>query len=144
VIRSEYEAVWGSSRGPARDIGDVASWLSVANRNTIQGRTSAAFGIAGELPENTWERIGREGSKVLAESKRDPLSALRHTPQMLADRARVETNTLRMQAQTLVTRQVQRDFKRYKRRREQALAALWLRMLAGPYAHETPARGTRS
>jgi hypothetical protein len=60
VVRSEYETAWGTSRGPARDIGDVASWLSVANRNTVQGRTSAAFGIAGELPESTWERIGRE------------------------------------------------------------------------------------
>ena len=143
VMRSEYETVWGRSRGPASDIGDVASWLSVANRNTIQGRTSAAFGIAGELPENTWERIGREGSRVLAESRRDPLSALRHTPQMLADRARVEANTLRMQAQTLTTRQVHRDFKRYKKRREQALGALWLRMLAGPYAHDAPT-GARS
>lgn len=136
VVRSEYESVWGRSRGPASDVGDVVSWLSVANRNTIQGRTSAAFGIAGELPENTWERIGREGSKVLAESLRDPLSAVRHTPQMLADRARVESNTLRMQAQTLVTRQVQRDFRRYKRRRELALGARWLEMLAGPYARE--------
>jgi hypothetical protein len=147
VIRSEYETAWGTSRGPERDIGDVASWLSVTNRNTVQGRTSAAFGLAGELPESTWERIGREGSRVLAESKRDPLSALRHTPQMLADRARVESNTLRMQAQTLTTRQVQRDFRRYKKRREQALGAVWLRMLAGPYAHETPparAAGSRS
>lgn len=139
VTRSEYETVWGRSRGPATDIGDVASWLSVTNRNTIQGRTSAAFGLAGELPESTWERIGREGSKVLAESRRDPLSAIRHTPQMLADRARVDSNTLRLRAQTVVTRQVQRDFKRYKRRRELALGSFWLKMLTGP---STPATGT--
>lgn len=138
VARQEYEHVWGRARGPSSDIAELTSWLSVANRNTIQGRTSAAFGLAGELPENTWERIGREGSRVLAESRRDPLSAIRHTPQMLADRTRVDSNTLRMQAQTLITRQVHRDFKRYQRRRAQALGDVWLRMLAGPYAHDTP------
>lgn len=134
VTRADYEAAWGVSRGPTADITDLAAWMSAANRNTIQGRTSAAFGLAGELPENTWERIGREGARLLAESKRDPLSAMRHTPQMLADRARVETNTLRLQAQALATRQLTRDFKRYKERRAQALGGLWLKTLMGSAA----------
>lgn len=126
VTRAEYERAWGASRGPDRDQLDVMSWLSVTNRDTIQGRTSAAFGLAGELPETTWERIGREGSKALAESRRDPLAAIRHTPQMLADRARVEANTARLDAQALLTEQILRDYRRAKRLEAQALGDVFL------------------
>jgi hypothetical protein len=127
VTRTDYERAWGASRGPDRDQGELISWLSVTNRNTIQARTSAAFGLAGELPENTWERIGREGTRMLAESRRDPLAAIRHTPQLLADRARVDANTTRLEAQALLTEQVLRDYRRAKRKREEALGDLFLR-----------------
>ena len=126
AARLEYERGWGASRGPDRDQLDVMSWLSVTNRDTIQGRTSAAFGLAGELPESTWERIGREGSKALAESRRDPLAAIRHTPQMLADRARVEANTARLDAQALLTEQILRDYRRAKHLEAQALGDVFL------------------
>jgi hypothetical protein len=127
VTRADYERAWGASRGPNRDQGELISWLSVTNRNTIQARTSAAFGLAGELPENTWERIGREGTRMLAESRRDPLAAICHMSQMLADRARVDANTTRLEAQTLLTEQVLRDYRRAKRKRAQALGDVFLR-----------------
>jgi hypothetical protein len=126
VTRADYERAWGASRGPDRDQLDLASWMSVTNHNTIQGRTSAAFGLAGELPENTWERIGREGSRMLSESRRDPLSAIRHTPQLLADRVRVEANTARLEAQALLTEQLLRDYRRAKRLEAQALGDVFL------------------
>jgi len=109
---------------------DVAAWLSTFNRNTIQARTSAAFGIAGELPEETWERIGREGP-LTVDDTRDPLTAIRLTPQMVADRLRVDTNTLRLETQTLLTGQVRRDYRRLKREREAHLGAAFLGTLIG-------------
>lgn len=129
VTRQDHERAWGTSRGPDRDQHDFMAWLSVTNRNTIQARTSAAYGLAGELPEHTWERIGREGTRMLAESRRDPLAAVRHTPQMLADRARVDTNTARLDAQTLITEQVLRDYRSARRKRERALGWALLKPL---------------
>ncbi len=129
VTRQDYERAWGTSRGPDRDQAEFMAWLSVANRNTIQARTSAAYGLAGELPEHTWERIGREGTRLLAESLHDPLAAVRHTPQLLADRARVDTNTARLDAQTLVTEQVLRDHKSARHKRERALGWALLKPL---------------
>ncbi len=129
VTRANYERMWGTSSGPSLDAAEIVSWLSVTNRNAIQARTSAAFGIAGELPEHTWERIGREGTRLLSDSYRDPLAALRHTPQMLADRARVDTNSTRLEAQTLLTEQVLRDYRRARRQRERALGWALLRPL---------------
>jgi hypothetical protein len=140
VTRADHERAWGTSRGPNRDQHEFLAWLSVHNRNTIQARTSAAFGLAGELPENTWERIGREGSRMLSESRRDPLAAIRHTPQMLADRARVDTNTARLDAQTLVTEQVLRDFRSAKRKRERALGWALLKPLLDAAEHTNGAR----
>lgn len=131
VDRDTYEANWGRSVGPDRDLHDVTAWLSAFNRNTIQARTSAAFGIAGELPEETWERIGREGSLAVSDDTRDPLSAIRLTPQMIADRLRVDTNTLRLEAQTMLTEQVRRDYRRLKRERDQHLGAAFLDTLTG-------------
>ena len=131
VDRDTYEANWGRSVGPDHDLHDVAAWLSAFNRNTIQARTSAAFGLAGELPEETWERIGREGSRAISDDTRDPLSAIRLTPQMVADRLRVDTNTARLEAQTLLTGQVHRDYRRLKREREQHLGAALLDTLTG-------------
>jgi hypothetical protein len=135
VARRDYERAWGTSRGPDRDQLDLASWMSVANRNSLQARTSAAFGLAGELPENTWERIGREGSRILSESRRDPLAAIRHTPQLLADRARVDANTSRLDAQTLLTEQILRDYRRAKRLEAQALGDIFLRPFTDAAQH---------
>lgn len=131
VSRDTYEANWGRSVGPDKDLHDLTAWLSSYNRNTIQGRTSAAFGIAGELPEETWERIGREGSLAISDDARDPLSAVRLTPQMIADRLRVDTNTLRLEAQTMLTEQVHHDYRRLKRERQQHLGAAFLDTLMG-------------
>lgn len=131
VDRDTYEASWGRSVGLDRDVHDVTAWLSTFNRNTIQARTSAAFGIAGELAEETWERIGREGSLAISDDTRDPLSAIRLTPQMIADRLRVDTNTLRLEAQTMLTEQVHRDYRRLKRERDQHLGAAFLDTLTG-------------
>lgn len=131
IDRDTYEASWGRAVGPDRDLHDVTAWLSAFNRNTIQARTSAAFGVAGELPEETWERIGREGSLAISDDTRDPLSAIRLTPQMVADRLRVDTNTLRLEAQTMLTGQVHRDYRRLKREREQHLGAAFLDTLTG-------------
>lgn len=131
VSRDTYEANWGRSVGPDKDLHDLTAWLSSYNRNTIQARTSAAFGIAGELPEETWERIGREGSLAISDDTRDPLSAIRLTPQMIADRLRVDTNTLRLEAQTMLTEQVHRDYRHLKREREEHLGAAFLDTLMG-------------
>jgi len=131
VNRDTYEANWGRSVGPDKDLHDLTAWLSSYNRNTIQARTSAAFGIAGELPEETWKRIGREGSLAISDDTRDPLSAIRLTPQMVADRLRVDTNTLRLEAQTMLTEQVHRDYRRLKRERQRHLGAAFLDTLTG-------------
>jgi hypothetical protein len=125
VDRRVYEATWGASVGAGRDVQDLVAWHAALTRNVIQGRTSAAYGLAGELPENTWERIGRELPNQL-DAETDALAAMRYTPQLLADRLRVETSTTRLHAQALVTAQLQRDWRRLKREREQALGGLLL------------------
>ncbi len=125
VDRRVYEAAWGASIGAGRDVQDLAAWNSALTRNVIQGRTSAAFGLAGELPEGTWERIGRE-LPALLDDETDALAAMRYTPQLIADRLRVETSTARLHAQALVTAQLHRDWRRLKREREQALGGLLL------------------
>lgn len=128
VDRGLYESVWGASTGAGRDVQDVLAWHSAHTRNVLQARTNGGFGQAGELPEGTWERIGREGP-ALVDQQRDALSALRLTPQMIADRLRVETSTTRLQAQALVTAQLQRDVRRMRQQRSQHLGALMLTTL---------------
>ncbi len=131
VDRRVYEQAWGVSVGAGRDIQDLAAWNAALTRNTIQGRTSAAFGLAGELPESTWERIGRELPATL-DAESDALASVRYTPQLVADRLRVETSTTRLHAQALVTAQLHRDWRRLKRERERALGGLLLDTLARP------------
>lgn len=126
VDREAYDAIWGVSVGAARDVQDLLAWNSAHTRNLIQGRTSAAFGLAGELPETSWERIGRETARVVGETETDPLAAIRYTPQLIADQLRVETSTTRLDAQALVTRQLQLDYRRLRRDREQHLGSLLL------------------
>ena len=126
VDRDAYDASWGVSTGVDHDVQDLVAWNSAHSRNLIQGRTSAAFGEAGELPENSWERIGREAARVIGESETDPLAAIRYTPQLIADRLRVETSTTRLEAQALVTGQLQRDYRRLRREHEQHLGSLLL------------------
>jgi hypothetical protein len=125
VDRRVYESTWGASVGAGRDLQDLTAWNSALTRNAIQARTSAAFGLAGELPESTWERIGRELPATL-DAETDALAAMRYAPQLLADRLRVETSTTRLQAQALVTSQLRRDWRRLRREREQALGSLLL------------------
>lgn len=131
VDRRVYERAWGVSLGAGRDVQDLAAWNAALTRNTIQGRTSAAFGLAGELPESTWERIGRELPATL-DAESDALAAMRYTPQLAADRLRVETSTTRLHAQALVTTQLHRDWRRLKGERERAFGGLLLDTLTRP------------
>jgi hypothetical protein len=128
--RARYEAVWGASIGTGRDVQDLLAWHSTLTRNILQGRTHGEHGRSGELPEATWERIGREGA-ALIDAERDPLSAIRYTPQLVADRLRVEASTAEMHAQALVTAQLRRDVRRWQRARATHLGALMLATLTG-------------
>ncbi len=128
--RSTYDSAWGASTGVSRDVQDLLAWHSAHTRNALQARTNGDFGRVGELPEATWERIGREGP-ALVDQQRDALTALRLVPQMQADRLRVEGSTTRLAAQALVTRQLHRDLRRLQARRPQHLGALMLDTLTG-------------
>lgn len=128
--RARYEAVWGASVGAGRDVQDLLAWHSTLTRNVLQGRTQGEHGRSGELPEATWERIGREGA-ALIDVERDPLSALRYTPQLVADRLRVEASTAELHAQALATAQLHRDVRRWQRARATHLGALMLSTLTG-------------
>lgn len=130
--RGLYESVWGPSLGAGRDTQDLVAWHSALARDAVQARTNGAFGEAGEIPESTWERIGREGARQIGDERRDALSALRLTPQLAADRVRVEVNTVRLQAHTLTALQIRRDARRLRRVREWSLGNLWLRVLVEP------------
>ncbi len=140
VDRGLYESAWGPSTGVGRDLQDVVAWHSAHTRNVLQARTNGSFGQAGELPESTWERIGREGP-ALVDQERDALSALRLTPQMIADRVRVEASTTRLQAQALVTAQLQRDLRRWRQQRSQHLGTLMLATLTSDRRSAGGARG---
>jgi hypothetical protein len=124
--RGLHESVWGPASGAGRDVQELAAWHSTLVRNALQARTNGAFGEAGEIPESTWERIGREGARQVGDQRRDALSALRLTPQLGADRLRVEIGTARLQAHMLTTLQIQRDMRRLRRAREWSLGSLWL------------------
>ncbi len=130
VDRSRYEATWGASLGTGRDVQDMLAWHSTLSHNILQGRTHGDHGRAGELPEATWERIGREGA-VLIDAERDPLAAMRYTPQLVADRLRVEASTAQLHAQALVTAQLRRDAQRWQRARSTHLGALMLATSSG-------------
>lgn len=130
--RGLYESVWGPSAGVGRDVQDLVAWNAALARDAVQARTNGAFGEAGEIPESTWERIGRDGAGQVGSKRRDALSAVRLTPQLAADRLRVEVNTARLHAHTLATLQIQRDVRRLRRAREWSLGNLWLRVLVEP------------
>lgn len=130
VGRGQYEAAWGLSTGVGRDVQDLLAWHSAHTRNVLQARSNGDFGRAGELPEGTWERIGREGP-ALVDQQADALTALRLTPQMFSDRLRVEASTVRLDAHALLTQQLKRDLRRMNAARPRHLGTLMLDTLVG-------------
>lgn len=123
LCRNGYRIVWGGHDTlPDADVHELFDWTSTLTHNLVQDRTIHEHGKSGELPEETWRRIGAEGAQHIGEHYPTPGQAARFEAQMLADRLRVDSNSLQLQAQTLLVGQQARDYRALKRRHERALS----------------------
>lgn len=131
LCRDAFNALWGShERFYDADRQELFGWTSVLTHNMIEDRTIHDYGRAGELPEETWSRIAIEGGKSVGASGSSPGEAARLGAQLQADKLRVDGNTIKLTAQTILVQQQARDLNALDRRRERALAAHFLGRLA--------------
>lgn len=131
LCRRSHERLWGSHDGsPRGDLHALLDQTSVLTHNMIQDRTIHDYGKSGELPEETWRRIGLEGARDIGEVFRSPGEANRFEAQMLADVLRVRVGTVALQRQAVLVAQEARDYRRTKAEDARALSSFMVSWLA--------------
>lgn len=133
LCRGSHERLWGSHDGsPRGDLHALLDQTSVLTHNMIQDRTIHDYGKSGELPEETWRRIGIEGARDIGDVFRSPGEANRFEAQMLADVLRVRVGTIGLQRQAVLVAQEARDYRRTKAEDRRALSDFMVSWLVRP------------